>query len=61
MLDSLVQLFQQVWEEGSTPFEWKDAMIVLIPKKGDPWWSLQLPSHLQTEAPLSSLLLHFPP
>lgn len=30
-----MQLFQQVWEEGSAPSEWKDALIVPIPKKGD--------------------------
>ena len=27
MLDRLVQLFQQVWEEGSIPSEWKDTLI----------------------------------
>ena len=35
LLDYLVVLFQSVWSEGSVPQEWKDALIVPIPKKGD--------------------------
>ena len=30
-----MELLQQVWEEGSVPSDWKDALIVPIPKKGD--------------------------
>ena len=28
-------LFKSVWEEGSVPKEWVDAVLVAIPKKGD--------------------------
>ena len=35
LLDHLVELFQCVWHEGYVPQEWKDALIVPIPKKGD--------------------------
>ncbi len=35
MLKRLVQLFQQIWEEGYVPSQWRDALIVPIPKKGD--------------------------
>ena len=35
LLDQLVELFQMVWKEGSVPQEWKDALVVPIPKKGD--------------------------
>ena len=31
----LVDLFRKVWQEGCVPQEWKDALIVPIPKKGD--------------------------
>ena len=30
-----MELFQKVWKEGSVPQEWKDALVVPIPKKGD--------------------------
>ena len=35
LLDYLVELFKKVWQEGCVPQEWKDALIVPIPKKGD--------------------------
>ena len=35
LLDYLVELFRKVWQEGCVPQEWKDALIVPIPKKGD--------------------------
>ena len=35
LLDHLVELFQCVWREGYVPQEWKDALILPIPKKGD--------------------------
>ena len=35
LLDQVVELFQTVWKEGSVPQEWKDALVVPIPKKGD--------------------------
>ena len=31
-----MELFESVWREGVVPQEWKDALIVPIPKKGDP-------------------------
>ena len=30
-----MQLFHQVWACGEVPQEWRDALIVPIPKKGD--------------------------
>ena len=30
-----LKLFNQVWQEQTIPHEWKDALIVPIPKKGD--------------------------
>ncbi len=35
LLEHLEQLFGKVWEEGVVPQDWKDALIVPIPKKGD--------------------------
>ena len=35
LLEHLVKLFHQVWRDGCVPQEWKDALIVPIPKKGD--------------------------
>ena len=35
LLDQLVELFQTVWKEGSIFQEWKDVLVVPIPKKGD--------------------------
>ena len=35
LLEHLVELFHQVWQGGCVPQEWKDALIVPIPKKGD--------------------------
>ena len=33
--ERLLKLFQLVWNEGSVPQAWKDAVIVPLPKKGD--------------------------
>ena len=35
LLERLVELFGSVWREGAVPQEWKDALVVPIPKKGD--------------------------
>ena len=35
LLECLMQLFHQVWACGEDPQEWRDALIVPIPKKGD--------------------------
>ena len=35
LLQQLVELFESVWQERVVPQEWKDALIVPIPKKGD--------------------------
>ena len=35
LLEQSVELFESVWHEGVVPQEWKDALIVPIPKKGD--------------------------
>lgn len=34
-MEYLLQLFHQVWYDQCVPQEWKDALIVPIPKKGD--------------------------
>ena len=33
--EHVLDLFKSVWEEGSVPEEWVDAVLVAIPKKGD--------------------------
>ncbi len=35
LLEQLVHLFRRVWNECCVPQEWKDALIIPIPKKGD--------------------------
>ena len=46
-LDYLVYLFRKVWQEGCVPQEWKDDLVVPIPKKGglslcDNWRGISL-------------------
>ena len=31
----VMKLFHQVWRDGCVPQEWKDTLIVHIPRKGD--------------------------
>ena len=35
LLEYLMDLFQTVWMEGRVPEEWRDAILIPIPKKGD--------------------------
>ena len=35
LLEYLMDLFQTVWKEGRVPEEWRDAILIPIPKKGD--------------------------
>ena len=35
LLEYLMDLFQTVWMEGQVPEEWRDAILIPIPKKGD--------------------------
>ena len=35
LLQQLGELFESVWQVRVVPQEWKDALIVPIPKKGD--------------------------
>ena len=37
LLDGLLVLVQNVWREGCVPKDWRDALIVPVPKKGDLW------------------------
>ena len=35
LLEYILKLFQTVWEERCVPSEWRDALLVPVPKKGD--------------------------
>ena len=35
LLEYIVVLFRTVWEERRVPLEWRDALLVPVPKKGD--------------------------
>jgi len=35
LLEQLVELFRTVWKEGNVPQDWKDALVVPIPKNSD--------------------------
>ena len=35
LMEYLLKLFNRVWQERTVPQEWRDALIVPIPKKGD--------------------------
>ena len=35
LLDYILILFQTVWEERCVPLEWRDALLVPLPKKED--------------------------
>ena len=35
LLDYILTLFQTVWRERCVPTEWRDALLVPVPKKGD--------------------------
>ena len=35
LLEYIVDLFSTVWREQKVPEEWRDALIIPIPKKGD--------------------------
>ena len=35
LLDYILTLFQTVWKERCVPAEWRDALLVPVPKKGD--------------------------
>ena len=35
IMDRLLQLFQKVWEDGEVVSDWKNAVVVPIPKKGN--------------------------
>ncbi len=47
LMDRLLVLMQDVWREGEVVGDWKDAVVVPIPKKGnlqlcDNWWGISL-------------------
>ena len=35
LLDYIFTLFQTVWKDRCGPSEWRDALLVPVPKKGD--------------------------
>ena len=35
LLEYLVKLFTHVWNSGSVPQDWRDALLIPVPKKGD--------------------------
>ena len=35
LMDYRMDLIQSVWKEGRVPQDWRDAMLIPIPKKGD--------------------------
>ena len=35
LLEFLVKLFTCVWDGKSIPQDWKDVLLILVPKKGD--------------------------
>ena len=37
LLEYLVKLFTRVWNTGCVPQDWKDALLIPVPKKGDLW------------------------
>jgi hypothetical protein len=45
--DILLQLFQHIWQKETFPKEWKEGIIIKVPKKGDlsqcrNWWGITL-------------------
>ena len=34
LLEHLVKLFTHVWNNRSVPQDWKDTLLILVPKKG---------------------------
>ena len=45
--DRLLQLMQDVWRDGEVVADWKNAVVVPVPKKGDlqccdNWWGISL-------------------
>ena len=47
LFDRLLVLMQAVWRDGCVFKDWRDALIVPVPKKGDlqfcdNWWGISL-------------------
>ena len=47
LLEYVMDLFSTVWREQKVPEEWRDALIIPVPKKGDltlcdNWWGISL-------------------
>jgi hypothetical protein len=48
MADTLLLLFQDIWHKEKFPKDWKEGIIIKVPKKGDlsqcrNWWCITLP------------------